>query len=90
MARFASDLDHLFAKKFGPSPGGIITEMMNNLMHLGAERLIMQIANLYQRLDAVAEDYHFYKQVGDWDMAEFSRQRWVYIQSMIEGERRAA
>lgn len=50
----------------------------------------MEIANLYQRLDAVAEDYRFYQQVGDWSLAELARQQWVYLQSLIEGGRRAA
>ena len=45
---------------------------------------------LLQRLAKVADDYNFYSQVGDFDMAEYSRQRWVYLNSLIEGERNVA
>lgn len=50
----------------------------------------MNITELYQRLESAALDFEFYQQVGDWGLAEDSRQRWVYLNSLIEGERRAA
>ena len=50
----------------------------------------MEISNLYQRLDALAEDYCFYQQVGDWSLAELARQQWEHIYALIQGGRRAA
>jgi hypothetical protein len=43
-----------------------------------------------QRLQKVADDYNFYLTIGDFDMAEYSRQRWVYLNSLAEGERYVA
>lgn len=45
---------------------------------------------IFQRLQKVADDYDFYLTVGDFDMAEYSRQRWVYLNSLVEGARDVA
>lgn len=48
------------------------------------------IHTLHQRLQAAAENYNFYQMVGDFTMAEQSRQDWVYYNTLIEGARYVA
>jgi hypothetical protein len=45
---------------------------------------------ILQRLQKVADDYNFYLTVGDHDMAEYSRQRWVHLNNLAEGARDVA
>ncbi len=50
----------------------------------------MTIHTLHQRLSAAAENYNFYRMVGDYSLAEQSRQDWVYYNQMLEGARHVA
>ena len=45
---------------------------------------------IVQRLQKVADDYDFYTKVGDFSMAQYSLDRWVYLNSLIEGGRHVA
>lgn len=45
---------------------------------------------ILQRLQKVADDYNFFLVVGDHAMAEYSRQRWVYLNGLVEGARDVA
>lgn len=42
------------------------------------------------RLQQAHEDHNFYLSVGDHALAEFARQRWVYLNSIYSGEQHVA
>lgn len=58
--------------------------------HLNVHGEGMDKRTILQRLQKVADDYDFYSQVGDFSMAQYSLDRWVYLNSLIEGEQYVA
>jgi len=62
----------------------------SNTKHLNVHGDCMDKHTIVQRLQKVADDYDFYTKVGDFSMAQYSLDRWVYLNSLIEGGRHVA